>query len=135
MIFLCTFLLYILSFHNRGSNVPLMALKETDCQDSCQYFSFKQLMFLHEYFLLKIKYCLSELGIQESLSNVRIRHAKTSNMMSEDQIFWSSMLWKPSQQTLHPQQQLLASTLRTHIGGQFQINLDLKKQPLKETCQ
>lgn len=71
-----------------------MTLKETDCQDSCQYFSFEQLAFLHEYLLLKIKYYLSELGIQESLSNVRIRHAKTS-IMPEGQILWSSMSWKP----------------------------------------
>lgn len=75
--------------------MPLMTLKETDCQDSCQYFSFEQLAFLHEYFLLKIKYSLSKLGIQESLSNVRIRHAKSSNIMSEGLILWSSMSQKP----------------------------------------
>lgn len=75
--------------------MPLMTLKETHCQGSCQDFSFEQLVLLHEYFLLKIKHCLSELGIQESLSNVRIRHVKTSNVMSEGQTLWSRMSWKP----------------------------------------
>lgn len=75
--------------------MPLMTLKETDCQDSCQYFSCERLAVLYEYFLLKIKYCLSELGIQDCFSNVRFRHAKTFSITSEGQTLWSSMSWKP----------------------------------------
>lgn len=131
MIFLCMFLLYILSFHNRGSNVPLMTLQETDCQDSCQNFSFEQPAVLHEYFDLKIKYCSSELGIPESLSNVRIRHARASNVMPEGQVLWSRNVMKILTVNTAPTAEASSSSCNTKNTHRWKISNEpsLKKTP------